>query len=145
VFRDLKLAVMGHRRAYALDDIEESGLGESDFRVLEVLLHKGPMSVNCIGPKVNLNPGSVSVAVDRLYMRGLVDRVEDARDLRARIVSTAKGKIVIHPVFERHVQVINEVFGELKASELEILEVLLRRVGKHAEELHFDKQGRKKA
>jgi hypothetical protein len=41
----------------------EEGLGESDFRVLEVLLHKGPMPVNAIGPKVYLNPGSVSVGV----------------------------------------------------------------------------------
>jgi hypothetical protein len=27
-------------------------LGDSDFRVLEVLLHKGPLPVNSIGPKV---------------------------------------------------------------------------------------------
>src|SRR5437660_1909408 len=41
-------------------------LGDSDFRVLEVLLHKGPLPVNTIGPKVWLTPGSRSVAVDRL-------------------------------------------------------------------------------
>src|ERR1700746_1300567 len=47
---------------YLLPALLEEGLGESDFRVLEVLLHKGPMPVNAIGPKVDLNPGSVSVA-----------------------------------------------------------------------------------
>ena len=52
---------------YVLPTMMEEGLGESDFRALEVLLHKGPMPVNAIGPKVGLNPGSVSVAVDRLY------------------------------------------------------------------------------
>jgi MarR family transcriptional regulator, 2-MHQ and catechol-resistance regulon repressor len=43
-----------------------TGLGGSDFRVLEGLLHKGPLPVNTIGPKVWLTPGSISVAVDRL-------------------------------------------------------------------------------
>jgi hypothetical protein len=41
---------------FAMAGIEESGLGDSDFRVLEVLLHKGPLPVNVIGPKVFLTP-----------------------------------------------------------------------------------------
>jgi len=47
-------------------NLSRTGLGESDFRVLEALLHKGPLPVNTIGPKVWLTPGSISVAVDRL-------------------------------------------------------------------------------
>src|SRR5258705_648762 len=56
-------------------------LGDSDFRVLEVLLHKGPLPVNTIGPKVWLTPGSISVAVDRLEKTALVKRknTEDRR------------------------------------------------------------------
>ena len=37
-------------------NLSRTGLGESDFRVLEVLLHKGPLPVNTIGPKVWLTP-----------------------------------------------------------------------------------------
>jgi MarR family 2-MHQ and catechol resistance regulon transcriptional repressor len=125
--------------AYALDSIEKAGLGESDFRVLEVLLHKGPTPVNGIGPKVNLNPGSVSVAVDRLYKRGLVSRVEDSQDRRIRIVSlTSEGTALIKPIFQRHIAAMDEVFSELKDSELETLETLLRRVGKHAQKLRSE-------
>jgi MarR family 2-MHQ and catechol resistance regulon transcriptional repressor len=40
-------------------------LGDTEFRVLEVPLHKGPLPVNTIEPKVWLTPGSISVAVDR--------------------------------------------------------------------------------
>src|SRR5467141_2376356 len=72
---------------YVLPPITEEGLGDSDFRVLDVLLHKGPMPVNTIGPKVDLNPGSVSVAVDRLYKKGFVSRVESSSDRRVRTVS----------------------------------------------------------
>ena len=48
---------------HAAQSIERTKLGNSDFRVLEVLLHKGPLPVNTIGPKVWLTPGSISVAV----------------------------------------------------------------------------------
>jgi MarR family 2-MHQ and catechol resistance regulon transcriptional repressor len=51
-----------------------TGLGDPEFRVLEVLLHKGPLPVNTIGPKVWLTPGSISVAVDRLEKKELVKR-----------------------------------------------------------------------
>ncbi len=78
---------------HAAAGIQQAGLGDSDFRVLEVLLHKGPLPVNTIGPKVNLTPGSISVAVDRLYAKGLVSRIESAEDRRIRIVAlTPNGK-----------------------------------------------------
>ena len=81
---------------YAFGRIQQAGLGDSDFRVLEALLHKGPLPVNTIGPKVNLTPGSISVAVDRLYSKGLVSRVESAEDRRIRIVAlTPSGKELI--------------------------------------------------
>jgi len=41
---------------YAAADIEDTGLGLSDFAALEVLLHKGPLPVNTIGPIVDLTP-----------------------------------------------------------------------------------------
>jgi len=37
---------------YLYRGIEETGISDRDFRVLEVLLHKGPLPVNTIGPKV---------------------------------------------------------------------------------------------
>src|SRR5260370_5890582 len=72
-------------RRYAAAGIEETGLGLSDFGVLEALLHKGPLPVNTIGPIVDLTAGSISIAVDRLVEKGLVSRVESAEDRRVRI------------------------------------------------------------
>ena len=62
--------------------LSRAGLGDSEFRVLEVLLHKGPLPVNTIGPKVWLTPGSISVAVDRLEKKSLVKR-KNTDDRRA--------------------------------------------------------------
>jgi MarR family 2-MHQ and catechol resistance regulon transcriptional repressor len=121
---------------YLLPELLREGLGESDFRVLEILLHKGPMPVNAIGPKVYLNPGSVSVAVDRLYKKGFVNRVECSKDRRVRTVSlTEKGRQMFVPLFRRHTALIKRAFQDVSSEELEQLEVLLKRIGKRAESL----------
>jgi MarR family 2-MHQ and catechol resistance regulon transcriptional repressor len=121
---------------YASPALLEEGLGESDFRVLEVLLHKGPMPVNAIGPKVDLNPGSVSVAVDRLYKKGFVNRIESSGDRRIRTVSlTEKGREMFAPLFRRHAALIKRAFQDVSPEELQQLEVALKKIGKRAESL----------
>ena len=121
---------------YALARIQQAGLGDSDFRVLEALLHKGPLPVNTIGPKVNLTPGSISVAVDRLYSKGLVTRVESSEDRRIRTVAlTASGRELIAPIFRKHAADIRRVFAEIPSSQLEQVERTLKKVGRHADEL----------
>ena len=110
-----------------------TGLGDSDFRVLEILLHKGPLPVNTIGPLVGLTPGSISIAVDRLVEKGLVSRVESAEDRRVRIVAlTPRGKDLIVPAFRKHAGQMKRVFSELSPEELRALEVALKKVGKRA-------------
>ena len=121
---------------YLLPSLLAEGLGESDFRVLEVLLHKGPMPVNAIGPKVYLNPGSVSVAVDRLYKKGFVSRVECSADRRVRTVSlTEKGRQMFVPLFRRHTALIKRAFQDVSSEELQQLESLLKKIGKRAASL----------
>ena len=118
---------------YAAAGIEDTGLGDSDFGVLEVLLHKGPLPVNTIGPIVDLTPGSISIAVDRLVEKGLVSRVESAEDRRVRIVAlTPRGKDLIVAAFRKHAGQMKKVFSELSPEELRVLEVALKKVGKRA-------------
>jgi MarR family 2-MHQ and catechol resistance regulon transcriptional repressor len=121
---------------YLLPPVLKAGLGDSDFRVLDVLLHKGPMPVNTIGPKVNLNPGSVSVAVDRLYKKGLVSRVENESDRRVRTVSlTEKGRKVFVPLFRQHAALVEKAFQDVSPEEQRQVEDVLRRIGKRADHL----------
>src|SRR5882757_486585 len=118
---------------YATAGIEETGLGLSDFGVLELLVHGGPLPVNTIGPIVDLTPGSISIAVDRLVGKGLVSRVESAEDRRVRIVAlTSRGKALIVSAFRKHSGQMNKVFSELGPEELRSREVKLKTVGKRA-------------
>ena len=121
---------------YLYAGLEETGIDDTDFRILEVLLNKGPLPVNTIGPKVNLTPGSISTAVDRLVERGLVSRVESFEDRRVRIVSlTPKGKDLIAPIFRKHAAEIRKVFADVSPKGLRALETTLKKIGKRAERL----------
>src|SRR5207302_9545731 len=118
---------------YAAAGIEETGLGLSDFGVLELLLRKGPLPVNTIGPIVDLTPGSISILVDRLVAKGLVSRVESAEDRRVRIVAlTSRGKDLIVSAFRKHSGQMKKVFSELSSEELRCLEAAIMKVGKRA-------------
>jgi MarR family 2-MHQ and catechol resistance regulon transcriptional repressor len=78
-----------------------------------------PQPVNTIGPIVDLTPGSISTAVDRLVEKGLVSRVESAEDRRVRTVAlTPRGKALIDSAFRKHSGQMKRVFSELSPEEL---------------------------
>ena len=81
---------------YATAGIEDTGLGLSDFGVLELLLHRGPLPVNTIGPIVDLTPGSISIAVDRLGQKRLhrVLARRSATHLSQKAMSLTPSKMV---------------------------------------------------
>jgi MarR family transcriptional regulator, 2-MHQ and catechol-resistance regulon repressor len=118
---------------HAAGSIKRTKLGDSDFRVLEALLHKGPLPVNTIGPKVWLTPGSISVAVDRLVKKGLVARKEHSHDRRVRQVElTAKGRALITRGFREHAAAMEIAARVLSKKEQLTLQRLLKKLGKHA-------------
>ena len=118
---------------HAAESIGRTELGDSDFRVLEALLHKGPLPVNTVGPKVWLTPGSISVAVERLVKKGLVSRKDHPGDRRVRRVElTAKGRALITRGFREHAAAMETVVSVLSKNERLILLRLLKKLGKHA-------------
>jgi MarR family transcriptional regulator, 2-MHQ and catechol-resistance regulon repressor len=120
---------------YANRSFQSHGLGDSDFRVLEALLHKGPLPVNTIGPKVFLTPGSISIAVDRLYEKGLVTRTESGADRRVRVVDlTPKGRDLITAIFDVHAKDMEKLVETLTRTEKVHLVNALKTLGKHAAE-----------
>src|SRR5215470_902471 len=89
--------------AYAKKSIVDLEICASDFAVLEALLHRGALPINEIGKKVLLTSGSITVAVDRLEDKGLVERRASADDRRAKIVHlTRAGRRLITRIFAEH-------------------------------------------
>ena len=120
--------------AYAEESISELEMCGSDFAVLEALLHKGPLPVNEIGKKVLLTSGSITVAVDRLETKGLVERRAHGTDRRAKIVHlTREGRKVITRVYADHAADMERLASaSLTRAERRSLISLLKKIGYEA-------------
>ena len=124
------------KAARAVEDYGEKSISElkmcgSDFAVLEALLHKGPLPVNEIGKKILLTSGSITIAVDRLETKGLVQRRASGTDRRARIIHlTRDGRRLITRAYADHAADMERlVSASLTKVERESLIRLLKKIG----------------
>jgi len=117
--------------AYAGTSVSGLEMCGSDFAVLEALLHKGPLPVNEIGKKVLLTSGSITVAVDRLETKGLVERRAHGTDRRARIVHlTKEGRKVMTRAYAEHAADMEQLASaSLSRAERQTLIRLLKKIG----------------
>ena len=123
-------------REHATRHIHSLGIGLSDFGILEVILHKGPLPVNTIGNRIRLTSGSITAAVDRMERKGLVERRNDPTDRRARMVHlTETGRKLIGCAFADHEAAMERATSGLTASERAEAIVLLKKLGLRAQAL----------
>ena len=117
--------------AYAEKSIADLEMCGSDFAVLEALLHKGPLPVNEIGKKILLTSGSITVAIDRLEQKGLVERRAHGFDRRTRVVHLTKdGKRLITRIYTQHAADLEELVStSLTTTERGTLIKLLKKIG----------------
>jgi MarR family 2-MHQ and catechol resistance regulon transcriptional repressor len=115
---------------HAVGSIDRRVMKHSDFAVLEALLHKGPQLVSQLGRRTELTSGSITSAVDRLEKRGLVRRVSDVQDRRARMIHlTREGKARVTKAFARHVAAMERAAAGLNPAERAALIKLLKKLG----------------
>jgi len=120
----------GSMVTYIEGSITAQGLGLSDFMVLEVLLHKGPLTISVIGEKVLLASASMTSAIDRLEKRGLVMRRSCSSDRRIRLVElTEEGRSFIEEIYARHEKDLEFVAAGLSDKERRTLYEGLKKIG----------------
>jgi MarR family 2-MHQ and catechol resistance regulon transcriptional repressor len=116
--------------AFVEQRVSQQGLGLSDFMVLEVLLHKGPLTISAIGEKVLLANASMTSAIDRLEAKELVVRRSTKKDRRIRRVElTSKGERFIAEIYERHQAEIESLMSVLSPEEQISLHASLKKIG----------------
>jgi MarR family 2-MHQ and catechol resistance regulon transcriptional repressor len=110
--------------------ISGAKLTESQFGVLEVLLHLGPMCQVDLGKKILKSGGNITMVVDNLEKRDLVERRRDEKDRRyITVYLTEEGKRLIESIFPSHVEGIHREMNILSAGEQEELGRLCRKLG----------------
>ena len=105
-------------------------LTETQFGVLEVLHHLGPMCQRAIATKQFTSGANVTMVVNNLERRGLVRRVRSGDDRRQYFVElTAPGRGLIRRIFPTHVRAIVRAFAPLTRDEQKHLGLLCRKLG----------------
>jgi len=102
----------------------------SQFGALESLLHLGDMSQSELGHKLLKSSGNITMVVDNLEKRGLVQRCRDTGDRRVVMVRlAAAGRRLIAGIFPDHAQAITEEMGHLSQDEQVALGELCKKLG----------------
>lgn len=111
--------------------IHSFDLTMNQFQVLEVLYHRGDLSIGAITTLTMGTPGNITVIVRNLKRDGLVDSIPDPKDKRSSILSiTKKGKEIIEKLFPDHAKNLDSYFEVLNDDEMESLFNLLRKLHK---------------
>ncbi len=105
-------------------------LSTSQFMVLELLFHLGPLSQKVIGDKLLRSSGNIVKVIDNLERDGLVRREHNKKDRRIyTIVLTEMGSKIIKIIFPDHVKSIVETFSILTQEEQLELSRLCKKLG----------------
>jgi MarR family transcriptional regulator, 2-MHQ and catechol-resistance regulon repressor len=120
-------------QAHLQANVAEHQLTLTEFAILEVLYHKGPLLLGEVQRRILVSSGGVTYLVDRLAAKGLVERRECAEDRRARYAAlTAEGEALIGRIFPQHAACIERVLSGLTPAEQRTATDLLRRLGRTA-------------
>jgi len=110
--------------------LHTSGLTVSQFGVLEALYFRGPMPVGQLAEKILRSSANLTLVVDNLVRRGLVERARRADDRRCVDVSlSAEGRALIAGLMPGHVAGVVNALAALSAEEQLTLAALCRRLG----------------
>jgi len=105
------------------------GLSLTDFKILESVLHAGPITPSRLGDEIGMTRGSITSAIDRLAARGLVEREPNAADARSSLVKlTDNGTAVIQEAWETFSKDVERVMDDTMTSEE--MAVLLKLMGR---------------
>ncbi|MGO4547329.1 MarR family winged helix-turn-helix transcriptional regulator [Paenibacillus sp. 2TAB23] len=136
---DLRLFRIWHKATKALHDnirkdMENYGVSQEHFMILELLYSKGPQPIQKISEKFSIPSGSITYVIDKLEKKGYVRREPSATDRRGSNVKlTEEGQVLFDEIFPKHAAVISRHLNVIEKADKEQLIVLLKKVGLHAE------------
>jgi DNA-binding MarR family transcriptional regulator len=107
--------------------IELAGVNRTDWRCLDIIGTRGPMSAGQLADAVRLTTGAVTGVLDRLEAASLVRRIRDTRDRRRVIVEvTDEVDRLGAPVYGPLVADAAEAHAVFDADQLELIARFIR-------------------
>lgn len=119
-------AVGRHARA----QVARHDLADTEFGILEVLFHKGPLPVCEAQRRILLQSGSTAYVVDKLVRKKLVRRTPNPKDKRGTLlVLTPRGRSLMGRIFPEHAAAIQRALSGLSKLEQRRAAALVRKLG----------------
>lgn len=126
IFRTLKFLKKGENPM-----LEKAGLTSSQFSVLEILYHKGPLKVCELLDKTLSSGGNMTLVLKNLKKEGLILKTKDPDDARVSIVQlTTKGFQLIGSIFPGHIKEVQSFVSPLDKGEKSELVRLLKKLSR---------------
>jgi MarR family 2-MHQ and catechol resistance regulon transcriptional repressor len=98
--------------------LSAAGLTESQFGVLEALLHLGPLPQRGLAGKILRTHGNVTLVIDHLERRGLVQRQRAAADRRCiQVHLTDEGEALVRSLVPAHAARLSAEMSVLREDE----------------------------
>lgn len=109
--------------------VRESSLTLPQAHTIEILGESGPLMMKELAGKMGLTTGTLTVQVDRLEKRGLVERRPHDSDRRAILVAlTGEGRERYREHHDLHLKLTEEITADLSDEEVQTLTLLLDRM-----------------
>lgn len=113
-----------------VDFLRGQGLTQPQFYVLEVLYHKGSMTLIQLSRKLMVTGGNMTLIADNLEKEELIARVLDKSDRRKYTITvTAKGEEYVQKVFAEFEKHIESIASTLNSEEQVQAAKLLKKLG----------------
>ena len=127
----IKLIRSGDSLSYGINLIlAKNSLTESRFNVLDALYHLGHLTQKELGKKLLKSGGNITMVIDNLEKRGLVERIRGEKDRRTFAIHlTDEGKNKIKSVLPHIVKFINDEMNNLTSKEQIEMQKMCKAIG----------------
>ncbi len=130
VLRELALAYQAFER-YSAPDMKVLGLTPTQFDIIATLGNQPPMTCKELGEKTLVTKGTLTGVLERLEMKGILERKLNPDDGRSQIIGlTKEGQNLFEKVFPHHLEHLEKAFGKLSLGEMGEIEVSLKKLRK---------------
>jgi len=104
---------------FSTPHIKTMNLTSPQFDVIATLGNQPPMTCKVLGEKTLITKGTLTGVLDRLEIKGMVERIINAEDGRSQKVKlTVRGQQVFLKVFPSHMAHLGQAFNQLSKEEI---------------------------
>ena len=104
---------------FSAPHIKSMNLTSPQFDVIATLANQAPMTCKTLGEKTLITKGTLTGILDRLEIKGIVERKTNEEDGRSqKIMLTLSGLKIFEHAFPNHMQHLEKAFNQLSLQEM---------------------------